>query len=159
MIFITVGTTAYPFYRMNGVFEQMLLHRKKRELIIYQHGATPVFTDKPNVQLCPSTTFNKMISNIKQSRIIIAHGGPATIFQCLSLSKKPLVLPREKQFGEHVNDHQVLFSRYLAKQNKILLIRENEINIKIYNNDSIQYYNNSIRSLEKYLENITNPFV
>jgi UDP-N-acetylglucosamine transferase subunit ALG13 len=142
MIFITVGTTPFPFYRMNKIFERILQFRKRKELVIYQHGTTPIQAQESYVQLCPSLPFNKMISYIKQARLVITHGGPATIFQCLYMKKTPMVLPRLKTYGEHINDHQLIFCSKLQTKRFIELV----------NNDTLFNY------LQKHAQTNINSF-
>lgn len=62
---------------------------------------------------------------LKQARLIITHGGPATIYQSLYLGRKPWVVPRMKRYHEHVNDHQLLFAQYLHKKHLIYLFQDN----------------------------------
>lgn len=124
MIFITVGTTRFPFVRMAHIFEAVCGCRHKNELIIFQHGATPMETTANNVVVVPYLNFIMMNRYLRQARVIICHGGPATIYQALSYGKVPWVLPREKQIGEHVDDHQVCFCRYLERKHHVYLIED-----------------------------------
>ena len=43
-------------------------------------------------------------------------GGPASFIMPLQIGKTPIVVPRQHQFNEHVNDHQVEFARNVAKR-------------------------------------------
>lgn len=43
-------------------------------------------------------------------------GGPASFVMPLQIGKTPIVVPRQHQFNEHVNDHQVEFARNVAKR-------------------------------------------
>ena len=51
---------------------------------------------------------------IARARIVITHGGPASILQALSLDKVPVVVPRSAAYGEHVDNHQIAFGRRIA---------------------------------------------
>ena len=44
---------------------------------------------------------------VEKARIVITHGGPSSFLMVLQKGKIPIVVPRQKQFDEHVNDHQV----------------------------------------------------
>lgn len=48
--------------------------------------------------------------------IVITHGGPASFIMPLQIGKTPIVVPRQHQFNEHVNDHQVEFARNVAQR-------------------------------------------
>lgn len=43
-------------------------------------------------------------------------GGPASFIMPLQIGKTPIVMPRQHQFNEHVNDHQVEFARNVAQR-------------------------------------------
>lgn len=122
MIFITVGTTHFPFVRMERIFRDVCRTRKNNELVVFQHGVTPVTTGENNATLIPYMDFDTTNRCLHQARVVICHGGPATVYQALSYGKVPCVLPREKQFGEHVDDHQVCFCNYLNQRRMIYLI-------------------------------------
>jgi hypothetical protein len=47
---------------------------------------------------------------------ILTSGGPASFIMPLQIGKTPIVVPRQHQFNEHVNDHQVEFARNVAKR-------------------------------------------
>jgi len=123
MIFITVGTTAFPFDRMVEAAKGLIKSRKKNETIIFQHGNTICDIREKNVFLYKSLPFPEMEQYIRQARIIVTHGGPATIYQTLAVGKTPYVLPREKRYYEHVDDHQVYFCRYLFNRHIIKLVK------------------------------------
>lgn len=47
---------------------------------------------------------------------MITYGGPASFIMPLQIGKTPIVVPRQHQFNEHVNDHQVEFARNVEKR-------------------------------------------
>lgn len=57
-----------------------------------------------------------MVKNVADARIVITHGGPASFIMPLQIGKTPIVVPRQHQFNEHVNDHQVEFARNVSKR-------------------------------------------
>ena len=56
----------------------------------------------------------------------MTHGGPATIRDAISAGIRPLVVPRDPTHGEHVDDHQIRFTRMLAEKGEIVLCREQD---------------------------------
>ena len=46
----------------------------------------------------------------------LTSGGPASFIMPLQIGKTPIVVPRQHQFNEHVNDHQVEFARNVAQR-------------------------------------------
>ena len=74
-----------------------------------------------------------MIKNIEEARIVITHGGPATFVVPLQMGKIPIVIPRQKKFNEHVNDHQLEFAKMVSeRQGNIIVIEDiNELEVAI----------------------------
>ncbi|PJE67790.1 hypothetical protein COU95_00380 [Candidatus Shapirobacteria bacterium CG10_big_fil_rev_8_21_14_0_10_40_9] len=64
--------------------------------------------------------FDKMISYLKKARVVVTHGGPATIFLALKYGQnQPLVVPRTKKYNEHVDNHELFFARFLKEKGEI----------------------------------------
>lgn len=132
MILVTVGSTLFPFQRMTTLVEHLAHSLPAKEKIIYQYGhAAPHFLSS-RIQAHAFLPHTTLIHYMKRSHIIICHGGPATIYQALSFGKIPWVLPREKQFGEHLNDHQVDFTDFMRAHKLIQVITPTTPMEKIY---------------------------
>lgn len=114
MIFVTVGTHEQPFNRLIEYIDNMKRDGKIQEEVIMQTGFC---TYKP--QYC---NWNNLISydeiknNIKEARIIITHGGPASFIMPLQIDKIPIVVPRKFEFNEHVNNHQIEFVKNVSER-------------------------------------------
>lgn len=119
MILISVGSTLFPFQRMTTLVEHLAHVRPKNERIIFQYGHTqPHFLDR-HVEPHAFIPHARLMRYMVNARIIICHGGPGTIYQALSFGKIPWVLPRQKRFGEHLNNHQVDFAKFMARHKLI----------------------------------------
>lgn len=127
MIFVTVGTTKFPFERLFKNIDQVMVDLGKQEHLIIQKGASRYYFRYPRSKVFSEVPFDKMIDYLKRARIIITHGGPATIFLALKYGRnKPLVVPRSKKFGEHVDEHEVLFAQFLKTQEETEVIFPHE---------------------------------
>lgn len=114
MIFVTVGTHEQPFNRLVKEIDDLKKNGIITEEVIIQTGFS---TYEPKYckwsKLIP---YQQMIQNVADARIVITHGGPASFIMPLQIGKTPIVVPRQYQYGEHVNDHQVEFARNVAKR-------------------------------------------
>ena len=119
MIFVTVGTTSYPFIRMSD-FIYSYARENLETYILFQHGETDVEWKLANVEKVKFLDFSQHKAAIKKATMIISHGGPATIYLAVNFNKKPFVMPRERRFGEHINNHQVYFVQMLIKKKMVL---------------------------------------
>ena len=123
MIFVTVGTHEQQFNRLVECVDQMKEKGLLQEEVIIQTGFS---TYEPKhctwQKLLP---FQQMVKNVEQARIVITHGGPSSFIMPLQIGKIPIVVPRQKQYEEHVNDHQVDFCRAVSRrQGNIILAEE-----------------------------------
>jgi UDP-N-acetylglucosamine transferase subunit ALG13 len=61
---------------------------------------------------------------MRDAHVVVTHGGCGTIIQALRAGKVPVVMPRQRRCGEHVDDHQVELARALAAEGRIVLAME-----------------------------------
>lgn len=112
MIFVTVGTHEQQFDRLIRKVDELKRDGAFQDEVIMQTGFS---TYEPKFctwsRLIP---YQEMIKNVAGARIVITHGGPASFIMPLQIGKIPIVVPRQKRFDEHVNDHQLEFARNVA---------------------------------------------
>ncbi len=122
MIFVTVGTHEQQFNRLLKYIDQLVINGVITEDVIMQTGFS---TYEPRCcrwsKLFP---YSEMQKNIREARIVITHGGPSSFIAPLQMGKIPIVVPRKKEFGEHVNNHQVTFCKQVAERNGNILVAE-----------------------------------
>ena len=119
MIFVTVGTHEQPFNRLVKAVDELKRDGVITEDVVIQTGFS---TYEPEYctwsKLIP---YQDMLKNVEDERIVITHGGPASFIMPLQIGKTPIVVPRQHQFNEHVNDHQVEFARNVAERMKTII--------------------------------------
>lgn len=114
MIFVTVGTHEQPFNRLVQEIDNLKRDGIITEDVIIQTGYS---TYEPKYcQWDKLIPYKQMIKNVEDARIVITHGGPASFIMPLQIGETPIVVPRQKKFDEHVNDHQVEFARNVAQR-------------------------------------------
>lgn len=122
MIFVTVGTHEQPFNRLIEYIDRQKEQGVIKDEIIFQTGFS---TYKP--RCCKWNKwfpYQEMISNMEKAKVVVTHGAPASFIMPLQMGKIPIVVPRQKRFGEHVNDHQLEFCRIIANRQKNIIIIE-----------------------------------
>lgn len=153
MIFVTVGTHEQPFDRLLRKIDELKRDRIIHEEILIQSGYS---TYRPEYcewhKLLP---YEEMLKNVKEARIVITHGGPASFMMPLQIGKIPIVVPRSAQFGEHVNDHQVEFAKAVSERygNIIPVYDMEELGRAIMN------YNRLIQSMKNKIVSHNDKFV
>lgn len=137
MIFVTVGTHEQPFNRLIEAVDKMKAENVFDDDVIIQTGYSTYETKFCEWQkLYP---YDKMVELVQQARVVITHGGPSSFIMPLQIGKIPVVVPRQKQYGEHVNDHQVDFCHAVAERFGNIIVVENidELRNAAINYDSI----------------------
>lgn len=120
MIFVTVGTHEQGFERLVIKMDELVANHVIREDVIIQAGYTK-YAPK-HCQYDVMIDHQMMEDYAGQARIVITHAGPGSIMLPFSHNKIPIVVPRQYEFREHVDDHQVLFTRKLESQGKVLAV-------------------------------------
>jgi beta-1,4-N-acetylglucosaminyltransferase len=129
MIFLTVGTQ-FPFDRLVKAIDRLLDDGILNESVFAQIGST---TYKPkNFPAVPSLDKHAFDRQYDQASAIISHGGTGVIMMAIDRKKPLLAVPRLRQYGEVVNDHQVGFSARFAALGCILVaLGEGELPAKV----------------------------
>lgn len=120
MIFVTVGTHEQPFDRLLRAVDEYAAGTD--EEIIVQSGYTDY--EMKNCSFSKLLPYSEMLRLVSQARIVVTHGGPSSFIMPLQVGKIPVVVPRQEKYGEHVNDHQLLFALEVEKRQKNILVVE-----------------------------------
>lgn len=137
MIFVTVGTHEQAFNRLVEKIDELKGKGIIQEEVVIQTGYC-TYAPK-NCKWSKLIPYDEMIKNVEDARIVITHGGPASFIMPLQVGKVPIVVPRQFKFNEHVNDHQVDFSKAVAqRQGNIIVVEDiNELERTILNYEDI----------------------
>lgn len=107
MIFVTVGTHEQQFNRLIKEIDRL----KKENIILDDIFIQIGFSDYLP-QYCEYKEFlsyEEMEQYMKYASLVITHGGPSSFMKSLSMGKKTIIVPRLKEFDEHINNHQIEF--------------------------------------------------
>jgi UDP-N-acetylglucosamine transferase subunit ALG13 len=113
MIFVITGTEAFPFNRFIEKIDSLKENKIINEDIFIQLGSCSYIPKYCSWHKWLS--FGSMRENIANADMVISHAGAGTTLLCLEMGKTPLLVTRRKEFGEHLDDHQVSFARIMEK--------------------------------------------
>lgn len=154
MIFVTVGTQKQSFSRLLEYIDKC-----KLKDVVVQNGYTKCENNK--IKCLGFISKEEMNKYINKSEYVITHAG-ITILELLEKNKKVIVVPREKKYNEHVNNHQFEICEELEKDGYILVAKTLEdfkkcikkikdFKPKKYESDNTDFINK--------LENIINDYL
>ena len=109
MIFVVTGSRQYPFDRLIEGIDQLFA-----EKVI----AEPVFAQIGNARYVPRhfsftnfITQQEFLEKINEADLVITHAASGTVMKALRADKKVIVVPRQRKYGEHIDDHQIQAAR------------------------------------------------
>ncbi|BDR54289.1 multidrug MFS transporter [Bombiscardovia apis] len=114
MILVTVGTHEQPFDRLLREVDELVRSGRISEPVVVQYGYSTYLPSQ-----CDTFQFlsiDQLNYYLGQARMVITHAGPSSFMEVLKLGKTPIVVPRQLEFGEHLNNHQVDFARAVEKR-------------------------------------------
>ena len=160
MIFVTVGTHEQQFNRLISEIDRLKGERAFDDEVIIQKGFS---TYEPrNCRVFELLSYEEMQSYQKEARIIITHGGPASFIYPLTIGKMPIVVPRQKKFDEHVNDHQLEFCKQLKERYFPITLIENiqdlQNAILSYDSQSLSFVSNTGNFVRAFEEEVIKLF-
>lgn len=161
MIVFTLGTIFFPFERPLNWLQELLDKEIINEPVLLQHGATSVTKlSHPLLKSVASLTRDEMHAAVKQASLVISHAGQGSTRMLAEMGSCFILLPRLKCYGEHVDDHQLLFARaverfgvhYCTELNQLInhvKQRPSPLQSKLFNAPSLtEYLSTRYRNLE-----------
>lgn len=123
-ILVSVGTERFPFERAISSVRDAV--QGQPVVTQWQCGNTPgpLATSSDLVRQWYGP--DEMARSIRRASVVVVHGGVGSILSVLESGKVPVVLPRDPQRGEHVDDHQLHLSRTLAERGLIVPVGPDE---------------------------------
>jgi exopolysaccharide biosynthesis glucuronosyltransferase PssE len=117
LILVTVGTHTAPFDRLVSAADAYAETVKER--VVIQRGVSRYVPHKAiSFNFCDSA---EMEALIHASRVVVCHAAD-TVLDALRASRPVVAVPRRRQFGEHLDDHQVDFAKALARLGRVHML-------------------------------------
>jgi UDP-N-acetylglucosamine transferase subunit ALG13 len=113
VLYVTVGTHQQPFQRLLDALADL----PAEELVVqFGHGSAP-----PGVARATAfTSFSETLHYISEADAVVTHAGVGSILCARRVGHVPVVVPRLRRYGEHVDDHQAELTRALAEEGLVV---------------------------------------
>lgn len=122
LVLVTVGTDHHPFDRLVGWVDEWFAALAPGTVrCVMQTG-----TSRPprHAEWRTYLGYAELEEHLRRAAVVVCHGGPATIMDARSAGRRPIVVPRRRRLGEHVDDHQRRFARRMRPTGHIALAEE-----------------------------------
>ncbi len=116
-VLVTVGTDYHPFDRLVGWADRWAEQHPDCTVVV-QHGSS---RPPQHAVGSPFFTNDELLDQMAAADVVVTHGGPATITETRRRRRVPVCVPRDPGLGEHVDDHQQRFARFLGSRDLVRL--------------------------------------
>ena len=158
MILVMLGTQNNSFHRLLEEIDRLIINGKIREKVIVQAGYTKY--ESQNMKIIDFVSSEELEKLEQQAYYVITHGGVGSIIGSIEKGKKVIAVPRLKQYGEHVNNHQLDIVESFDKLGYILGITDvSQLSDALQRIDTfepkryIQNTGNIIKIVENFIDN------
>jgi UDP-N-acetylglucosamine transferase subunit ALG13 len=107
-VLVTVGTNEARFDRLLAAVDALDLGGER---VIVQYGSSRVRPE--GAELVEFLPFDELDALTRSARAVVCHAGIGSVAMALAHGRRPIVVPRLREHGEAVDDHQVFFARRL----------------------------------------------
>jgi UDP-N-acetylglucosamine--N-acetylmuramyl-(pentapeptide) pyrophosphoryl-undecaprenol N-acetylglucosamine transferase len=106
--FVALGSHTAPFDHARDVVTSAVRAGLLEPPVVAQTGHTE--WPDGSVDARPWMTTAEMDEGIRGARHVVVHAGAGVIARALRAGRRPLIVPRRRERGEHVDDHQMQIS-------------------------------------------------
>lgn len=121
LVAVFLGTDHHRFDRLLGWAAD--LAAQGRFGFHVQHGSTPLPDGLSGAPLLGPAA---MADLLDRADAVVTHGGPGSIMDAREHGHLPVVVPRDPHLGEHVDDHQQRFARFVARTGLVVTAYDEE---------------------------------
>jgi UDP-N-acetylglucosamine--N-acetylmuramyl-(pentapeptide) pyrophosphoryl-undecaprenol N-acetylglucosamine transferase len=122
---VTLGTSeSYGFRRL---VENVLRVLPEEVEVLWQVGSTDV--SGLGIEARASVPARELDQAIADADVVIAHSGTGAAITAIESGHCPVLVPRRKQFHEHVDDHQLQTAEQLSKRGLAVAVEADELTL------------------------------
>jgi UDP-N-acetylglucosamine transferase subunit ALG13 len=128
-IFVTVGTHEQGFPRvLAAVANVAMLWSERHEPAEWILQAGPATVSLPPVvSHFPSCSYTEILRHLDWADVTVCQSAPGSVFAAIAQRATPIVVPRSRSLGEHVDDHQHAFANHLAAERIATVVTNTEL--------------------------------
>ena len=117
-VLATVGTDHHRFDRFVALLDDWAARHPDVDVFV-QHGSSDAPNVPKGVEYLP---YDQLAAAMTTTDAVVCHGGPTTIIEARRLGHLPIVIPRKRALGEHVDNHQVRFAKRMGSLREIVVV-------------------------------------
>lgn len=115
-VVVSLGTDHHVFDRLVDWVDDWLVTRPDVSCLL-QHGFSRPSNLADSVPRLPRAD---LLEHYRRASAVVVQGGPGSILDARGLGLMPFAVPRLARLGEHVDNHQAVFTAYMVGQGEAL---------------------------------------
>ncbi len=119
LVAVFVGTDHHPFDRVLSWADEVASAGQHRWFV--QHGSSDLPGSLSGEGILSASAMAELL---ERADAVVTHAGPGMVMEARAAGHLPIVVPRDSGLGEHVDDHQLRFSRRIADSGLVTLVRD-----------------------------------
>jgi len=120
LILVIVGSQHFQFNRLLREMDNLVEQGVIKGEVFAQTGHSDY--NPRNYAYVDFLDTTDYMQKIRDSDLIVCHGGVGAIIPALKENKKIIAIPRLEKFNEHIDDHQMEIIGYFSKKNLLYRI-------------------------------------
>jgi UDP-N-acetylglucosamine transferase subunit ALG13 len=120
--FVAVGTHAQPYNRLLQIVQRAIDEGLLPGPVHAQVG--PAEWDTSGAQATPYMGPAELEAAVGEATVVVCHGGAGIISSALAAGRRPIVVARRAELGEHIDDHQQQLTGKLAEWGLVVAVDE-----------------------------------
>ncbi len=114
-VVVSLGTDHHTFDRLVRWIDDYARRRPDLRVLV-QHG----HSNAPDRATgTPFLAGDELTEAMRAATVVVTHGGPGTITQARAAGHLPVVVARDPELEEHVDDHQLLFVKRIEEAGRV----------------------------------------
>ena len=110
-VVVTIGTLDFSFRRLLDRLKAVLSEQVE---VVVQAGPDSSRIDWPGATVEAMMDPDELSSLMARADVVVAHAGIGSALMAFEAGKSPILVPRVKSHGEHVDDHQAQIAQQFA---------------------------------------------
>jgi len=117
-VLVSVGTDLHPYNRLISWMDQWAdTHPNAR--VVIQRGTSD---DAEHAETYEQIEYPRLVEMFGSADVVVCHGGPSTVMDARRQGRKPIVVGRNPDLGEHVDGHQLAFAEHLQTEDLAVVV-------------------------------------
>lgn len=125
-VVVTVGSSRYDFRRALAAVRAVLPRQAE---VVWQTGASDV--SGLGIAARPYLPAGELSAAMAAADLVVAHAGVGSALSAMGAGHCPLLIPRRRAHGEHVDDHQLQVAAELASRGLALVTEPEDLDRRL----------------------------